>query len=211
MLNIADIRQEYMRAGLHEHDVLPDPLAQFEVWFNDAVKADLPLPNAMSLATISAGGKPASRLVLLKGVDHGGFVFYTNYDSRKGREIGANAHAALLFGWLPLERQVRIEGTLARVGAQEADDYFASRPLGSRHAAIASPQSATIANRAALEARYQEAVRATGDRPPRPAHWGGYRLMPVEIEFWQGRANRLHDRLLFSKTAQGWQMTRLAP
>lgn len=211
MLNIADIRQEYMRAGLDESDVLPDPLAQFEAWFADAVKAQLPLPNAMSLATIAAGGKPASRLVLLKGVDHGGFVFYTNYDSRKGREIDANTDAALLFGWLPLERQVRIEGMLTRVSAKESDDYFASRPLGSRHAAIASPQSEIVASRAALEARYQEVVNATGDKPPRPAHWGGYRLMPVEIEFWQGRANRLHDRLLFSKTAQGWSITRLAP
>ncbi len=211
MLNLADIRQEYMHAGLDESDALGDPLAQFAVWFDDAVKAQLPLPNAMSLATISAGGKPASRLVLLKGVDHGGFVFYTNYESRKGREISANSHAALLFGWLALERQVRIEGTLTRVSAQESDDYFATRPLGSRHAAIASPQSDTIANRAVLEARYDEAARNHGDVPPRPAHWGGYRLMPDTIEFWQGRANRLHDRLLFSKTAQGWCISRLAP
>jgi pyridoxamine 5'-phosphate oxidase len=210
MLNIADLRQDYMRAGLHESDVLPDPLAQFEVWFADAVHAQLPLPNAMALATI-AGGKPSSRIVLLKGVDHGGFVFYTNYESRKGREIDGNAHAALLFGWLPLERQVRIEGTLTRVSAQESDDYFASRPLGSRHAAIASPQSETLESRAALDARYHDVVRATGDKPRRPAHWGGYRLMPVEIEFWQGRANRLHDRLLYSKAALGWKITRLAP
>lgn len=200
-----------MRAGLDESHVLPDPLAQFEAWFADAVKAELPMPNAMSLATTSADGRPASRIVLLKGVDHGGFVFYTNYKSRKGREIDANANAALLFAWLPLERQVRIEGTLTRVSARESDDYFASRPLGSRHAAIASPQSKTIASRAALVARYKKAVSATGDTPQRPAHWGGYRLMPVEIEFWQGRANRLHDRLLFSKTAQGWRITRLAP
>ena len=211
MLNIAHIREEYMRAGLDERDVLADPLAQFTVWFDDAVKADLPLPNAMSLATVSADGKPASRLVLLKGVDHGGFVFYTNYDSRKGREIGANAHAALLFGWLPLERQVRIEGTLTRVTAQESDDYFASRPLGSRHAAIASPQSATVASRAVLEARYSEVAGTAGDKPQRPVHWGGFRLTPVEIEFWQGRENRLHDRLLFSKTDQGWRVVRLAP
>lgn len=211
MLNVADIRQEYMRAGLDESHVLPDPLAQFEAWFADAVKAQLPMPNAMSLATTSADGRPASRIVLLKGVDHGGFVFYTNYNSRKGREIGANAHAALLFAWLALERQVRIEGTLTRVSARESDDYFASRPLGSRHAAIASPQSKTIASRAALAARYKKAVSATGDTPQRPAYWGGYRLLPVEIEFWQGRANRLHDRLLFTKTAQDWRFTRLAP
>lgn len=199
-----------MRAGLDEGDALPDPLAQFEVWFADAVHAQLPLPNAMALATVF-GGKPSSRIVLLKGVDHGGFVFYTNYQSRKGREIDANAHAALLFGWLPLERQVRIEGTLTRVSAQESDDYFASRPLGSRHAAIASPQSETLESRAALDARYNDVVRATGDMPRRPAHWGGYCLLPVEIEFWQGRANRLHDRLLYSKAARGWKITRLAP
>jgi pyridoxamine 5'-phosphate oxidase len=210
-MNISDIRQEYMRAGLDESEVLADPLAQFETWFADAVNAQLPLPNAMSLATLSAGGKPASRLVLLKGVDHGGFVFYTNYDSRKGREIAANTDAALLFGWLALERQVRIEGTLTRVSAQESDDYFASRPLGSRHAAIASPQSETVASRAALEARYAQVVGETGDTPRRPAHWGGYRLLPAAIEFWQGRANRLHDRLLFCKSAQGWRITRLAP
>ena len=211
MLNIAALRQEYMRAGLDERDVLADPLAQFARWFDDAVKADLTLPNAMTLATVSASGKPAARVVLLKGVDHGGFVFYTNYHSRKGREIDANSHAALLFGWLPLERQVRIEGTLTRVSAQASDDYFASRPLGSRHAAIASPQSESIADRAALEARYEKIVRETGDAPPRPAHWGGYRLLPLEIEFWQGRENRLHDRLLFSKAGQDWRITRLAP
>jgi pyridoxamine 5'-phosphate oxidase len=211
MLDIAHLRQEYMRTGLDESDVLADPLAQFKVWFDDALSAELPLPNAMSLATVSASGKPASRIVLLKGVDHAGFVFYTNYDSRKGREISANVHAALLFAWLPLERQVRIEGTLARLSAQESDDYFASRPLASRHAAIASPQSVPISSRAALQARYDEVVRATGDRPPRPAHWGGYRLMPAAIEFWQGRENRLHDRLLFSNTHSGWHLSRLAP
>ena len=211
MLDIAHIRQEYMRAGLDERDVLADPLAQFEAWFADAVKADLPLPNAMSLSTISGDNKPVSRLVLLKGIDQGGYVFYTNYHSRKGREISANAHAALLFGWLPLERQVRIEGTLTRVSAQESDDYFASRPLGSRHAAIASPQSETVVSRTVLEARFHDVVSTTGDHPQRPAHWGGYRLMPEAIEFWQGRANRLHDRLLFSKRAEGWRMSRLAP
>jgi len=211
MLDIAHLREEYMRAGLDERDVLADPLAQFKTWFDEAAAADIPLPNAMSLATVSASGKPASRIVLLKGVDHGGFVFYTNYHSRKGREISANANAALLFAWLPLERQVRIEGTLARVTAQESEDYFASRPLGSRHAAVASPQSDVIADRAALDALYQHAVTTGGNDPARPAHWGGYRLMPAEIEFWQGRENRLHDRLLFSKTADGWKITRLAP
>ena len=211
MLNIAHIREEYMRAGLDERDALADPLAQFTRWFDDAVHAELPLPNAMSLSTVSVEGKPAARVVLLKGVDHGGFVFYTNYDSRKGREIAANANAALLFGWLTLERQVRIEGVLTRVSTQESDDYFASRPLGSRHAAIASPQSDAIDSRATLEARYAAAAHQHGDAPPRPAQWGGYRLLPNTIEFWQGRKNRLHDRLLFSKTPHGWRLSRLAP
>jgi pyridoxamine 5'-phosphate oxidase len=211
MLDLANVRQEYMRAGLDERDVLADPLAQFTRWFDDAVKAELPLPNAMSLATVSPEHKPSSRLVLLKGVDQGGFVFYTNTHSRKGREISHNAHAALLFGWLPLERQVRIEGTLAEVSATESDAYFNSRPLGSRHAAIASPQSEVVTNRAALEQLYEKTKHVASDNPPRPAHWGGYRLMPVEIEFWQGRENRLHDRLVYRKSAHGWTLQRLAP
>ena len=225
MLDLARVRQEYMRDGLDEKDVLADPLAQFARWFDDAQKADLIMPNAMSLATVSADGKPSSRVVLLKGVDEGlgglgglsghsgGFVFYTDYDSRKGRELAGNNHASLLFAWLPLERQVRIDGTLEKVSAAESDAYFATRPLGSRHAAIASPQSEVVSGRAALEARFIEAAAAGGESPPRPAHWGGYRLTPVEIEFWQGRENRLHDRLLYSRMAAGaqWQIQRLAP
>ena len=211
MLDLAHLRQEYMREGLDEKDVLADPLAQFAVWFAEAVKAALPMPNAMSLATVSADRKPSSRVVLLKGVEHGGFVFYTNTASRKGREIAANANAALLFAWLELERQVRIEGTLSPVSDAEADTYFASRPLGSRHAAVASPQSEPVESRAALEQRFQDAARATGDAPPRPAHWSGYRLAPVEIEFWQGRANRLHDRVVYRLSARNWVLQRLAP
>lgn len=211
MLDLARVRQEYMRDGMDEKEVAPDPLAQFERWFADAVKAAVPMPNAMSLATVSRAHKPSSRMVLLKGVDQGGFVFYTNTHSRKGRDIEGNAHAALLFVWLQLERQVCIQGALSRVSTAQADAYFATRPLGSRHAALASPQSDVIASRAALEQRYHEVARTTGDTPPRPAHWGGYRLMPVEIEFWQGRENRLHDRLLYRKSASGWVLERLAP
>ena len=211
MLDLARVRQEYMRDGLDESAVLADPLAQFAHWYDDAQKTELTMPNAMALATVSREHKPSQRVVLLKGVDAGGFVFYTDYHSRKGREIDANPQAALLFAWLPLERQIRIEGTLTRVQAAESDAYFATRPLGSRHAAIASPQSAVIANRAALEQRYTAAVRTTGDTPPRPPHWGGYRLMPLEMEFWQGRENRLHDRLVYRKTGDGWKMERLAP
>lgn len=214
MLNLADLREEYMRAGLDEGDVKADPFAQFELWFAEAVKAALPLPNAMTLSTVSADGQPASRIVLLKGVDDlagGGFVFYTNYQSRKGREIDANPRASLLFAWLALERQVRIDGVLTRVSAAESDAYFDSRPLGSRHAAIASPQSTPVASREALEKSVSAVAAREGSGPRRPPHWGGYRLAPREIEFWQGRANRLHDRLLYTESAGGWHMTRLAP
>ncbi len=211
MLDLARVRQEYMRDGLDESAVLADPLAQFARWYDDAQKADLTMPNAMSLATVSRDHKPSQRVVLLKGVDAGSFVFYTDYHSRKGHEIDGNSYAALLFVWLALERQIRIEGTLTRLKAAESDAYFATRPLGSRHAAIASPQSDVIANRAVLEQRYAEAKRTTGDAPQRPSHWGGYRLMPLEMEFWQGRENRLHDRLVWRKTAHGWKTERLAP
>jgi pyridoxamine 5'-phosphate oxidase len=211
MLNLAELRQEYMREGLDEKDVLADPLAQFAVWFAEAVKAELPLPNAMTLASVSPGGRPSQRTVLLKGVDHGGFVFYTNYESRKARELAANTQAALLFHWPQLERQVRIEGVVARVSDRESDDYFGTRPLGSRHAAIASPQSEPLSNRAELEARYADAVRTHGAAPARPAYWGGYRLLPDEIEFWQGRENRLHDRVAYRKSGGHWNIVRLAP
>lgn len=210
-VDLNGLRREYMRAGLRETDAGYDPLKLFDRWFNDAVAAQVPLPNAMALATVSREHKPSSRIVLLKGVDHDGFVFYTNYRSRKAREIDANSHAALLFAWLALERQVRIDGTLSKVTAEESDAYFATRPLGSRLAAIASPQSDVIADREALEARYDAAVQAHGENARRPDHWGGYRLMPAQIEFWQGRENRLHDRLLYRITPQGWIRQRLAP
>ncbi len=211
MLDLARLRQEYLRDGLTENDLLADPLAQFTRWFDDARNAGLAMPNAMSLATVSATHTPSSRLVLLKGVDHGGFVFYTHYGSHKGQDIAGNAQASLLFAWLQLERQVRITGTLTQVSAAESDTYFNLRPLASRHAAIASPQSETIASRAVLEKRFEEVVRSSGDAPQRPAHWGGYRLLPTAIEFWQGRENRLHDRLLYRKSAQTWAIERLAP
>ena len=210
-MNIADLRQEYMRESLDEKDVAPDPLEQFARWFDEAVNAQMPTVNAMTLATVSAAGRPSARIVLLKGVDDGGFVFFTNYKSRKGRELTANPAAALLFYWIELEREVRIEGRVEKISEQESDEYFASRPLGSRHAAIASPQSKVVPDRAALEALFAEAEQDHGDETLRPAHWGGYRLLPAAIEFWQGRANRLHDRVLYTLHSRGWKIERLAP
>jgi len=205
------MRNEYMRASLDEADAATDPLTQFQHWFDEAVRAELPTPNAMTLATVAADGTPGARIVLLKGADPLGFVFYTNYLSRKGRELAANPHAVLVFHWTELEREVRIEGAVEKTSAAESDDYFSSRPLGSRHAAIASPQSAVVVNRAALETRFAEIEKNQGDEPARPAHWGGYRLNPVAVEFWQGRRNRLHDRLLYSRTGEHWTVSRLAP
>ena len=209
-MNIADLRQEYMRAGLSESEVERDPLEQFERWFDEAIKAGLPLPNAMTLATQGPGGAPSARIVLLKGVDNGGFVFYTNYRSRKAREL-ASGPACLLFLWSQLERRVRIDGNAEKVTAAESDAYYASRPLGARHSAWASPQSDPVASRKVLEDAMAEAKRRHGDSPPRPPHWGGYRVMPRQIEFWQGRADRLHDRLVYTREGGGWKIQRLAP
>lgn len=205
------MRNEYMRASLDEADAAADPFVQFQRWFDEAVRAELPTPNAMTLATVAADGAPGARIVLLKGADSQGFVFYTNYQSRKGRELSANPRAVLVFHWIELEREVRIEGTVKKTSAAESDAYFSSRPLGSRHAAIASPQSEVVTNRAMLETRFSDVAEKQGNQPARPAHWGGYRLNPVLIEFWQGRRNRLHDRLLYTLSNDRWNISRLAP
>lgn len=210
-MNIADLRREYMLGGLSEADADPDPFAQFERWMRDAIDAGLPLANAMTLATVSVQGTPDARAVLLKGVDGGGFVFYTNYLSRKGRQLGANRAACLVFLWSAIERQVRIEGPVEKIAAAESDAYFASRPLGARIAAWASAQSERVADRAALERSLEQMRARHGDHPPRPPHWGGYRLTPSAIEFWQGRENRLHDRLLYRRAQGAWTIERLAP
>lgn len=200
-----------MRAGLAEKDADADPFRQFERWFDDAVRAELPLPNAMTLATATAAGRPSARAVLLKGVDTGGFVFYTNYESRKARELAENPCASLVFLWAALERQVRIEGAIEKVSAEESDAYFDSRPLGSRLGAWASPQSRTLPDRMTLAKKVGAVVLRYGRHPPRPPHWGGYRLLPEAIEFWQGRKSRLHDRLLYTMRDGAWKIQRLAP
>lgn len=205
------MRNEYMRASLDETAVAPDPHTQFERWFDEALRAELPAANAMTLATADASGRPSARIVLLKGFDQAGWVFYTNYQSRKGLELAANPRAALLFYWAELEREVRLEGPVTKTSSAESDRYFSSRPLGSRHAAIASPQSARVASREILETRFAEIASREGSEPARPAHWGGYRLDPETVEFWQGRPNRLHDRLVYSRDAGRWTISRLAP
>lgn len=209
---VAGLRKDYGQASLNEDDVLDDPVDQFTRWFEQALKAEVNEPNAMNVATVDGDGRPSSRIVLVKQFDERGFTWYTNYDSRKAEELRANPHAALLFFWSELERQVRIEGRVETTSAEESDKYFHSRPLKSRLSAIASQQSAPIANRAALEQNYDAVAAQAGEAPPRPANWGGFRLVPERIEFWQGRRSRFHDRIVYTRQEDGsWTRQRLQP
>ncbi|NLR59979.1 pyridoxamine 5'-phosphate oxidase [Chitinophaga polysaccharea] len=215
MLNqkIADLRKDYKLASLDESEVASYPLSQFDKWWKDAIHSEIDEPNAMTLATSTPDGHPSARIVLLKSFDEEGFLFFTNYESRKGQELAANPHVTLLFFWRELERQVRVEGTVSKAPMAVSNEYYNSRPLGSRIGAIASPQSKVIPDRSFLEEQVdQVASKYTQEDPQRPDYWGGYLVKPQVIEFWQGRSNRLHDRILYTLTAEGsWKIERLAP
>ncbi len=214
-MNIADMRRDYAQAELDVAHTDPDPIAQFRHWFAEAEQAALAEPNAMTLATADATGKPSARVVLLKGVSDEGFVFFTDFRSRKGRELDENPHAALAFYWPELERQVRVTGTVERLADEASAAYFRSRPVGSQVGAWASHQSAMLEDRALLMARVEELMAEFGDAPIAwPPHWGGYRIVPSEIEFWQGRPSRLHDRILYTRSSSSehaWRRDRLSP
>ena len=211
-MSIADLRKDYTLAGLRRVELEANPIQQFQKWFQQALDAQLVEPTAMTLATADPKGRPSARIVLLKGLDERGFIFFTNYESRKGRELAENPNAALVFHWGELERQVRVRGTAGRISREEAGKYFTSRPRGHQLGAWVSTQSEVIANRASLENRLKEFEQKFPDSVPLPPFWGGFVLSPAEIEFWQGRLNRLHDRFRYMKQADGtWLIERLAP
>jgi pyridoxamine 5'-phosphate oxidase len=210
--DLASLRAEYQLAGLDESDLAPDPFAMFRRWFDAARTAGVLEPNAMVLSTASVDGLPSARTVLLKGLTHHGFVFFTNYESRKAAELGANPHCSLLFGWYELQRQVRIEGAASRIPRADTEAYFASRPRDSQIGAWASPQSSVVGSRAELDAAYAETeARFAGTEVPAPPHWGGYLVTPERVEFWQGRRSRMHDRLAYLRDGSGWATERLGP
>lgn len=212
-MNFAELRREYTKSGLRRADLDPHPLAQFQKWFEEALNSKLLEPSAMTLATVDADGRPSARIVLLKGADERGFLFFTNYESRKGRELAANPRASLVVHWAELERQICITGDVAKVSRAESEKYFALRPRGSQLGACVSKQSSSVPDRAFLEARLQEVEKQFANRDVEmPGHWGGYVLAPSRIEFWQGRPNRLHDRFQYSKQPDGtWRIERLSP